>query len=216
MKMDALGVCQLFQGIPDEERSSLLSCLQALKKEYKRGEILVHTGQTISRFGILISGCLHIIKEDHRGNTAILAQISPGELFGEAFVCAASSFTVTVSAEEDSFVLWLEYSKILFPCSKNCKTHRELISNLVRILSQRNIFLTGRVEHLSQRTLREKVLSYLEELSRQQNSRDIMVPLNRQAMADYLGADRSALSAVLSAMARDGMIIYQKNHFTLL
>ena len=82
-------------------------------------------------------------------------------------------------------------------------------------LSVKNVFLTERIEHLSQRTLREKLLSYLSNAAEKNGSDTVVIPLNRQELADYLAVDRSALSAVISALRSQGVIDAHKNRFTL-
>lgn len=216
METASLLPCPLFRGIAAEELPALLKCLNGYEKSYQRQEILLHAGELCERFGILVSGTVQILKEDHHGNATLVAQVLPGELFAEAFVCGAMPLSVTVMAAADSMVLWLDYRRFLSPCQKACVFHRQLTANLLKILATRNRFLTGRLEHLSQRSLREKVLSFLEEQVQIQGSSSVQLPFDRQGMADYLAADRSALSAVLSRMQKDGVIQYHKNHFTLL
>ena len=89
------------------------------------------------------------------------------------------------------------------------------VKNMVKILANKNIFLNARIGHLSKRTLKEKVLSYLTGQARQHNSRSFTIPFNRQKMADYLAADRSALSAVLGKLKNEGILDFEKNRFTI-
>ena len=212
----ALSTCPLFDSILPDELSGLLSCLNARRHTYQKHEILIHAGEPLQRFGIVSAGRLAILKQDHTGRSAILSDIMPGELFAEAFVCGEMPCSVSVEACEKSEVFWVEYTHLMSPCDKNCKFHRQLTLNLIRILARRNVFLTGRLEHLTQRTLREKVQSYLEELSQKQGSPSVTVPFDPQRMADYLACDRSTLSYVLSQLKKEGLIRYHKNQFTLL
>lgn len=205
----------LFASIGKKERESLLACLGAREKRYAKGAPLLSAGETTVHFGLVLSGTLRIVKEDYNGNTILLALVSPGELFAEAFAAGGFPLTVSVLAEEDAAVLWLDYRRLLTPCQNACPFHAVLAGNLLRILGRKNVFLTGRIEHLSKKSLREKVLSYLSEQAVRQGSRHFTIPLNRQALADYLAADRSALSAVLSRLQKEGVLTFRKNEFTL-
>ncbi|HIW73188.1 MAG TPA: Crp/Fnr family transcriptional regulator [Firmicutes bacterium] len=205
----------LFASIPPEEVPVLLAGLQAERRSYQKGEILLHAGETTGRFGLAAAGTLQIVKEDMDGSATLLAQIRPGELFAEAFAAAGLPLSVSVRAEEEAAVLWLDYRRLTSPCRDAGPFHAVLTGNLLRILSRKNIFLTGRIEHLSRRTLREKVLSYLSEEAVRQGSRSFAIPLDRQGLADYLAADRSALSAVLGRLRREGVLTFRKNEFTL-
>ena len=161
--LEIIGNSPLFAGIALEDVEAVLKCLQAQIKEYEKNELLLQSGSQMKRFGMILQGSVLIQKPDFEGNTVILTQVTPGELFGEAFACGSIPAGVDIWVQEPTQILWLDYQKILSPCECVCSFHRMLMSNLVQILARRNIFLTGRIEHLSKRTLREKVLSYLSE-----------------------------------------------------
>lgn len=215
MKIILSQSCPLFFNISENEIEKLLSCMLAKEKRYEKGKNVISCGSEASQFGVLLSGALEILQEDFQGNITIIAQISPGQLFGEAFAISEVPFPVTVQSSETSTVLWLNYNKLLSPCEHVCPFHATVIKNMMGILANKNIFLNSRIGHLSRRTLREKVLSYLSEQSRRQNSPSFTVPLNRQKMADYLAVDRSALSLVLSKLKAEGIIDFKKNQFTI-
>ena len=128
---------------------------------------------------------------------------------------AGAALPVAVLSTEPSVILWLDYNKLLSPCQYACPFHAAVIKNMVKILANKNIFLNARIGHLSKRTLKEKVLSYLTGQARQHNSLSFTIPFNRQKMADYLAADRSALSAVLGKLKNEGILDFQKNRFTI-
>lgn len=213
--LEIIGNSPLFAGIALEDIEAVLKCLQAQIKEYEKNELLLQSGSQMKRFGMILQGSVLIQKPDFEGNTVILTQVTPGELFGEAFACGSIPAGVDILVQEPTQILWLDYQKILSPCECVCSFHRMLMSNLVQILARRNIFLTGRIEHLSKRTLREKVLSYLSEQAMMKGSDTFCIPFNRQEFADYLAADRSALSAVLGKLRQEGVLEFQKNRFTL-
>lgn len=213
--LEIIGNSPLFAGIALEDVEAVLKCLQAQIKEYEKNELLLQSGSQMKRFGMILQGSVLIQKPDFEGNTVILTQVTPGELFGEAFACGSIPAGVDIWVQEPTQILWLDYQKILSPCECVCSFHRMLMSNLVQILARRNIFLTGRIEHLSKRTLREKVLSYLSEQAMMKGCDTFCIPFNRQEFADYLAADRSALSAVLGKLRQEGVLEFQKNRFTL-
>lgn len=208
--------CPLFEGIAAAELPALLEQLRAETKTYPRGSILLRAGERRSTLGIVLSGAVQVQQEDYSGNNTLLAQLLPGDLFGEAFVCAGVPFTVSVSAPQGAAVLGLAYQSLLAMDRAATPANTAVIGNLIRLLAGKNIFLTGRISHLSKRTLRDKVLSYLSEQSQRAGSRDFTIPMNRQALADFLAADRSALSAVLCRLRDEGVLRFYKNRFTFL
>ena len=165
----------------------------------------------------MLTGNVHVIQEDFWGNRTILANIEPGELFGEAFSCAGlDKLPVSVLAVQDSEVLMIDYRKIITTCSSSCVFHTALIHNMLRILADKNVMLTQKMELLTKNTTREKLLAYLSLQAQQAGSTKFNIPFNRQGLADYLSVDRSAMSAELSKMQKDGVLVYKKNRFELL
>ena len=205
----------LFQNLQETDPEKLLVSLKAQKRLYQTGETILHPGELLDRLGIVLTGLVQVSKEDFQGNRALLAQNGPGQMFGEAFACTRAPLTVLVEASQETAVLWSPYDS-LSPREGDFQQARvQIVQNLMGILAGKNIFLTGRIEHLSKRTLREKVLSYLSEQAASSGRAAFTIPLNRQEMADYLAADRSALSAVLGKLRREGIIQFHKNQFTL-
>ena len=87
---------------------------------------------------------------------------------------------------------------------------------MVRLIGDKNVQLMQKIEVISKKTLREKIWAYLQNQSLEQHSKTFTIPLGRLELAEYLCADRSALTRELSYMKRDGLIRYEKNQFQLL
>ena len=199
----------LFQEVDLKSIGETLTALHSVETTYPSGHFLLHSGERTSRFGILLEGRVKVLKEDYRGSATLLAQVEPVDLFAEAFALSGQRLTVSVQAALPSRILWLDSGQLTQPGLVRVQ------QNLLRLLAQKNVFLTGRIEHLSKRSLREKLLSYLSEQAFQADSLEFSIPFNRQELADFLAVDRSALSAVLSGLQKEGILKYHKNHFSL-
>ena len=207
----------LFKSINKNDLPLLLKCLQANKITYQKDQTIIHQGQSINEIGILLSGKAHIINDDYWGNQTIIKEIDIGELFGEAYAFLPKQNTmISIIAKEKCEILYLNISKIIFSCNKNCHYHHLFIQNLLIATSQKNIMLTQKINHITKRTTREKILAYLSDLSKIHNSNAFNIPFNRQQLANYLAVDRSALSFELTKMQKEGIIRYKKNYFELL
>ena len=119
-------------------------------------------------------------------------------------------------ASEKTEVLFLRIYRVLTTCSNACEFHARLVRNLLSVLALHNLKMNEKLTHVTQRTLREKLLSYLSSESARAGAASFEIPFNRQQLADYLSADRSALSAELSRMRGEGLIEFEKNSFRLL
>ena len=208
---------QLFAGVAEEEIASMLGCLQARLRTYKKGEYVFRQGEYIDNITVLAEGSLHIQRDDYWGNRSIVNVVSSGEMFGEAYAAPGSGVGLNdVVAVEDSTVIFFNIRKILTVCSSACRFHSMVVQNLFFAISEKNRRLVQKLGHISKRTIREKLISYLSEAAKRQNSNEITIPFNRQQLADFLSVDRSAMSAELCRMRDEGLLEFRKNWFRLL
>lgn len=206
----------LFAGIEKKDLSSMLNCLSAQEKHYAKEDYILHVGDHISSIGLVIRGKVLIIKEDFWGNRAIIGDAEPGDLFGEAYACVqGSSLTINAVADEDTTIYLMDVGKILTTCPNGCVFHTRLIRNLLSVLAGKNLMLTQKMEHMVQKTTREKLLSYLSAQSIKKGNADFDIPFNRQQLADYLSVDRSAMSNELCKMRDEGLLTFERSHFHL-
>ncbi len=208
---------KLFSGISEEDIESMLSCLDASVREFKKGEYVFRGGEHIGQITVLLSGELHIQRDDYWGNRDIVNRISVGEMFGEAYIAPESGALLNdVVALEDSTVIFFNVKRITTVCSASCRFHSMVVQNLFYALSEKNRVLVQKLGHISKRSTREKLMSYLSEQAERQNSASFSIPFNRQQLADFLSVDRSAMSNELCKMRDDGLIEFEKNQFRLL
>lgn len=214
--LDLLKQSKLFFGITETEIESMLTCLSASIRSYQKGDCVFHRGERIRAVAILLEGSIHIQKEDFWGNLSILNKISEGEIFGEVYACLGrDEILFNAVAQKPCTVLFLDVNRVLTMCPSACQFHGQLIRNLLSVVSQKNKLLTQKLEYMSQRTTREKLLSYLSEQSLRVGSPSFDIPFNRQQLADFLSVDRSAMSNELCKMRDEGILTFERNHFVL-
>lgn len=207
----------LFAGVGENEIAAMLDCLKPQVHHYKKGEYVLRQGEYICNISILVSGNLHIQRDDYWGNRSIINNIHIGELFGEAYVAPNSGALLNdVIAAEDSTVIFFDAKKILCVCSTACKFHSQVVQNLFFAISEKNRSLVQKLGHMSKRTTRDKLMSYLSDEAKRQNCGTFEIPFNRQQLADFLSVDRSAMSNELCKMRDDGLLVFERNRFTLL
>lgn len=214
--MEFLHSIPLFAGLMGEEQEKILQCLGAVRREYPAGSVIFQMGEPASRVGVVLEGGVQVVREEFTGERSILTELGPGELFGEAFACAGCELLpVSVVTVARSAVLLLAYRKLVTTCPSACPYHTRLMENMLGILAGKNILLNRRMGHLSKRTTRDKLLSYLCEQSAAAGGKAFTIPFSRQELADYLCVERSAMSAVLGRLRDEGVLSVDKRRFFL-
>ena len=207
----------LFDGISPAERKTMLGCIGYHIGTFSKGDIVAFEDENIRHIGILLSGAVDMIKEDLWGNRTMLVRMRKDELFGETFACGEDNLSVvTFIVSEDARILFLPFDRVMHSCTNACEFHHQLIENMVHIIAKKNRDLMRKVEVVSKRTIREKLLAYLSIQSQAQSSRYFEIPLGRVELAEYLCVDRSAMTRELVKMQTEGLIDYDKNCFRIL
>jgi CRP-like cAMP-binding protein len=165
---------------------------------------------------MLLEGEIHIQTEDYWGNQTIISEINPGNIFAESYALMPQTpIAVNAVAITDCTVLFMSAQNTLSPCCNVCTFHAQLIQNFAKALARKNLHLTGKLEQMSQRTTRNKLLAYLSTQSLKTKNASFDIPFNRQQLADYLAVDRSAMSNELSKLRDEGLLEFHKNQFKL-
>jgi CRP-like cAMP-binding protein len=205
----------LFRGIAFSDFERIVPCLSAKTVVYKKDDVILLSGDAANFVGLILSGSVQIIKEDRSGRSAILTKLGVPELFGEVFACAEiTQSPVTVLAAEDAEILLIDYRKIITSCIAACPFHARLIENMLKLIARKNLLLNQKIEVLSKRTTREKLLAFFE-IQRGMAKR-FTIPYNREELAHYLCVDRSAMSNELCKMRDEGLIRFQKSTFEII
>ena len=206
----------LFRGISREELGGLMGCLSAKTVEKAKGEPVFLEGDQAGFIGVVLEGAVQIVRDDFYGNRSLLTVAEAGELFGEAFACAGvDTMPVSGYAVKDSKILWLSCGKMLTVCTNACGFHNTLVQNLLQVVAQKNLLLSQKIQFMSRKTTREKLMAYLLDQAKQKKSNEFVIPMDRQTLADFLGVERSAMSAELSKLRTDGVLESKGSWFRL-
>jgi CRP-like cAMP-binding protein len=209
-----IGKNKLFENISLQDMKTMLPCLSATVRTCRKDTFFMMAGDRMKSVGILMSGRLAIIKERGDGARTMIDEVVPPESFGEAFACAGMEKSpVSVIALEDSQVLLIDLEKIVAVCSSACTYHNKLIENMLGLLAGKLLSLTGKLDIISKRTTRDKLLAFLEQQKMLANSSKFTIPFNREQLAEYLFIDRSAMSSELGKLRDEGLIRFKKNQF---
>lgn len=210
------GQIALLEGIPAEKRQAVLRCLNARTSRFSEGDLLASRASAASCTRCLVEGSARIIRYDAAGNRSILGDYGEGSVVGSDLTpLFFSENGIDIVATTPCTTLDFSISHEVEGCTCCVKYINRIKGNLVNSLAETNMQLVRRLDTLSCRSTRDKVLSFLQEQARIAGRRLFTIPYNRQELADYLCIERSALSRELGKMQREGIISFERSTFSL-
>lgn len=206
----------LFRGMTDAEMDAALPYLSARKRVYDKGALILRSGEVTRDLGLVLRGSVTIESNDLWGNRTILSHVGEGQFFAETYALLPDEpLLVDVCANEDCEILFLRVGA-LASLSPTEPWAARLARNLLLISAHKNLHLSGRSFHTASKTIRGRVLSYLNTAALRAGKNEFTIPFDRQQLADYLNVERTALSKELGKMRKEGIITCHKNHFRLI
>lgn len=213
---DILLKCPLFKGVEKNQLKSMIKCLKGKIITVKKNENIFFEGDLAQNFGIVLMGKVKIIRDDYYGNRSVLTILKESEMFAEVFSFAGlNSFPVSVVADKDSKIMLLNSNKVMTMCSASCHYHNLVIKNLLKEMAQKTLSLNKKIRYMSEKTTKNKLMLYLLDQAKQNNSCEFTIPFDRQALADYLGVERSAMSAEIGKLKKLGIIDTKGSWFSV-
>lgn len=207
----------IFKDMSNEEIDATLKFFSAKQKIFSKGELVMLSGSSTENMGLVLAGSVTIESNDMWGNRTILSNVGKGQIFGETYALLPNEpLLVDVRANENCQILFLKIGSIKKLKEQNKLWLSKFILNLLTISSHKNLILSGRGFHTSPKTIRGRVMAYLNSVSLQKNCNEFYIPFDRQQLADYLNLDRSALSKELGKMQKDDIISVKKSHFVIM
>lgn len=210
--IEQLKKCKLFENISDGDLNTMLDCLKPDIKYYNRNELITMAGENFKSVGIVLSGKTDVVKENAAGNRIIIAILAPGQIFGEmAAFSDRAVWPATVYAEDDAVVMFIPPEKIVGNCPKQCSSHRFLATNMLRVLSEKALMLSRKVDYLAAGSIRGKISMFLLEQYKNSGNDVFEMPMKRNELADFLNVSRPSLSREMCKMRDEGIIRFNRS-----
>mgnify|MGYP001238894638 FL=1 len=215
--MNALEKCLLFRGIPSEQLSTMLECIKPKIESYKKNQYITFMEDKFTGVGIVLEGEVILAKENAAGNRVIIDVVKPGEIFGEMIAFAQKKvWPVTALAQSSCTIMFMPPDKIIGECPKMCESHRQLIMNMLSVVSEKAINLNRKVEYLAMKSLRAKLSRFLLEQYKKTGKPMFVMPLNRNELSDFLNVSRPSLSREMCRMRDEGIIDFYRSSIQIL
>lgn len=205
----------VFEGITAEECRRIYECFGVRERHFKPEEQIYDFGSGGHSIGILVSGSAIVERVDRRGDRTILEHLLPGGVFGEMLMFQnVLGDSIDVSCEKSCSVWFFPQEKLENRCEKNCGHHNRMIENMFHLIAEKATALSERVEVLSRRSIREKLLCYFS-LQQAKNDGSFTLPFSLSALADYISTDRSAMMRELKKLRESGEVQIEGRRVTI-
>ena len=196
----------LFKGLSRSEIEKFVNFTGTTFKSYPRGERILEAFAPNANLGIIVTGEAQILSLDWLGNETVGHVIDSGSIFGSVSAILGEDLIATsVRLTTDATVMWIPYRSLLIAGPTLGRTHGVVMKNLLETFSRKNVLMMEKVELLSQKTLRERVILYLIQREKRQESEWVKVP-GRVQLAKELECNRSALTREISQMQNEGLV----------
>lgn len=207
---------KLFENLNDNQILNLLEKSQAIIRHYHSSNIVLDSNSKCDKIQIVVNGNLKNVKIDYNGNQTLIANLQKGDIFAEAFVCANEKLTnIMIITESECEILEFDFNACLNNDTIGSEIKLKLASNMISILSKKSIYLNKKLNHISNRRIRDKILSYLNDIKVTSNKKIFTIPFNREELANYLCVDRCCLCTELNKLKKEGIIDFDKNTFII-
>ena len=192
------------------------SCSKVTKRIFSKGDVITTYIEKRNQMCILLSGTADLIRYDFNGNKTIIGHFTKYDIFGEVLYPTNTNNELFVEAKEDSEVLRFIYDHIVNKCNHKCKFHEQLEKKLPILIMNNTVNLNTRIEILTKKNIRDKLLTYFNLISTRTLSKTFTLPFNLTDLADYLSVDRSAMMREMKLLKEDGVIKKNGDKVTLM
>lgn len=208
---------KLFKGVSPKDCTRMIECFNAETRKFRAGSCIADFSVPRGKIGVILSGNAEIVRYDINGVRSIIETLDEQDIFGDFFTYSSSiKSTVEIIAESDCEILFVLRSELMKRCAKACQCHSQVVENMLDLMTEKAVSLSERIEVLSQRTIEDKLLSFLQIIENNTAAgKSPQIPFSTTALSDYLCVNRSALQREITKLKKSGVLTISKRKFKL-
>lgn len=195
----------IFYNIEEKNVLKMLKCLEAKTIKFKKGSTIINNVANVNTLGIISKGEVNLIRADYYGNRTIIETLKENDIF-ESKMFNLMNNELSIIALEDTEVIMIEYNRVINRCKNNCCYHNQLIDNMLKIIIEKLNTTYERIQILTKKSIREKILEYFKFESYKNNKKRFKMSLSFTSLSEYLSVDRSALMREIKNLKEDNII----------
>lgn len=208
---------KIFSDANEFECQAMMFCFKTRFKSFDKNEKIITEGDSVSDVCLILKGSANILNEDDLGNISIISRVGFGEVFGlEELNNKMECYKNNLVAKEKCLVMFMNAHRLMNMCENKCKRHELIIKNLMSTLLDNNKILLEKLNILSKKSTREKLLAYFKLCAEKNDNTYFEIPFNKTELANFLSVDRSAMSTELNKLKSEGIIDFDKKQYRLI
>lgn len=208
---------RLFENISAADMDRMLHCFGATQHNYRAGELVCDLTGRVGKVGILLSGAVEVIRIDSMGNRTVMELIDETGIFGELIAFSSHvGDSLYIVCTRDADIMYVRNDQVTKRCKNACTCHTILVENMLRLITDKTMRMSERIEVLSNRSIREKLNCYFKLMAIHAGKNEFDLPFTMTALAEYICADRSAMMREVKKMTEDGLVKITRRHVKLL
>lgn len=208
---------KIFSDANEFECQAMMFCFKTRFKSFDKNEKIVTEGDPVTDVVMVLKGSANILNEDDLGNISIISRVGFGEVFGlEELNNKMEIYKNNLVAKEKCLVMFMNAHRLMNMCENKCKRHELIIKNLMSMLLDNNKILLEKLNILSKKSTREKLLAYFKLCAEKNDNTYFEIPFNKTELANFLSVDRSAMSTELNKLKSEGIIDFDKKQYHLI
>ena len=205
----------VFSGIKRTDKKKLLKELESTTLPFERNISILKSISSNNILGIIEEGSAQIIRTDYDGNVIIIDDLSSGSIFGTKFSLLDND-EYDIITKDDCKIIFIDYDYILKIDQKRSVYYQKFLINLLNIMSKIVRSQNERINILTRKTTRDKLLEYFENESKRTFSKSFYLSFNLTELAEYLSIDRSAMMREIKRLKEDKIIESNGNKIRML
>ncbi len=208
---------KIFSIASEFECQAMMFCFKTRFKTILKNEEIITQGSPMEEVVMILKGSALVKNVDSLGEISIVRQLKRGDVYGiESAYNTDEIYKDSVVASDKCLVMYMNRHRLITPCENKCKRHEIVSRHLVQMLAENNLELTEKLTHMSKKTTRDKLMSYLTSMMKKKGSSYFEIPYNKTELANYLSVDRSAMSTELGKMKAENIIDFDKKQYRLI
>lgn len=212
--LEGVNMDNLFNNINNKNKEKILKYLEATTLTFKKNTNIYSSINDKNTLVIIEYGSIKIIRNDYNGNRLIVDNLNKYDIFG-SIILPVLNQEYDIITKEDTKIILIDYDRII-NYKNNSYYYNQFIQNLLKVMTNKITEKNNKINILTKRTIRDKLLEYFKILSKKSNSKIIYIPITFTELADYLSVDRCAMSRELKYLKDEGFIKITQRKITLL